>query len=94
MVAGALAWVVWGRERDDRLPAAVSEALAQVLGHVMLPWRPTSGALGWLLGGAHSGLGFGRLGGVLAPCVLGCLLLGYHPLCVDYLWTLRCELQL
>ena len=63
MVAGALAWVVWGRESCDGLPAGVGEALAQALGHVMLPRRPAGGAVGWTLGGLRPSLGFGRLGG-------------------------------
>ena len=65
-----MAWVVWGREHCDGLPAGVGEALAQNLGHVMFPWRLAGGALGWSLGQVREGLGFGRLGGVLAPCGL------------------------
>ena len=37
--------------------------LAQLLGHVMLPWRPAGGTLGWIFGGVRTGLEFGRLGG-------------------------------
>ena len=37
LVAGALAWVVLGKEHCDGLPVGVSEALAQFPGHVMLP---------------------------------------------------------
>ena len=51
MAAGSLAWVVWGRERCDGLRAGVGEALAQLLGHVMLPWRPAGGTLGCTVGG-------------------------------------------
>ena len=51
MAAGSLTWVVWGRERSDRLPAGVGEALAQLLGHVMLPRRPAGGTLVGHLGG-------------------------------------------
>ena len=73
--------MVWGRERCDGQPAGVSEALAQVLSHVMLPGRPAGGGLGWSYGGVRSGLGFGRLGGVLAPCRMGYdhPVLGYPP---------------
>ena len=83
MVTGPLAWEVWGREPCDGLPAGVSEALAQVLGHVRLPWPPTGGTLGWTLGGGggglRTGLGFERLGGgVLVPCGTGC----DHPVMV------------
>ena len=46
MVAGALAWVVLGRESCYGLLAWVGEALAQALGHVMLPWRPAGGDTG------------------------------------------------
>ena len=84
MAAGSLAWVVWGSERCDGLPAGVGEALAQLIGHVMLPWRPAGGTLGWALGGVRPGLGFGRLGGVLALCGMG----GDHPsLAYPYLFV-------
>ena len=87
-MAGAMAWAVWGPERCDGLPAALGEALAQVLGHAMMPWRPAGGALGWALGEMRRGLGFGRLGGVLAPCGLveSHPVLGYPHLFVDAAW--------
>ena len=94
MAAGPLAWVVWGSERCDRLTASVGEALAQLIGHVMLPWRPAGGTLGWTLGGVRRGLGFGRLGGVLAPCGMGYdhPVLVYPNLFVDAAWdSLRGE---
>ena len=94
MAAGSLAWVVWGSERCDGLPAGVGEALAQLIGHVMLPWRPAGGTLGWTLGGVRPGLGLGRLGGVLAPCGMGYdhPVLVYPNLFVDAAWdSLRGE---
>ena len=88
MVAGALAWVVCNRESCDGLPAGVGEALAQAVGHVMLPWRPAGGTLGWTLGGVRPGLGLGRLGGVLVPCGMGYdhPVLDYPQLFVDAAW--------
>ena len=94
MAAGSLAWVVWGSKRCDGLPAGVGEALAQLIGHVMLPWRPAGGTLGWTLGEVRPGLGFGRLGGVLAPCGMGYdhPALAYPYLFVDAAWdSLRWE---
>ena len=94
MATGSLAWVVWGSERCDGLPAGVSEALAQLIGHVMLPWRPAGGTLGWTLGGVRTGLGFGKLGGVLAQCGIGYdhPVLVHPSLFVDAAWdSLRGE---
>ena len=87
-MAGAMAWAIWGLERCDGLPAVVGEALAQVLGHATMPWRPAGRALGWALGEMRRGLGFGRLGGGLAPCGLveSHPVLEYPQLFVDAAW--------
>ena len=73
MVAGSLAWMVWGRERCDGLPAGLGVALAQLLGHVMWPWRPAGGSLGWTMAGGGRGPVWSSKGwgGVLAPCGMG-----------------------
>ena len=88
MAVGSLAWVVWGRERCDRLPAGVGEAVAQLLGHVMLLWRPAGGTLSWTLGGLRPGLGVSKFGGVLAPCGIRYdhPVLVYPNLFVDAAW--------
>ena len=94
MAAGSLAWVVWGSERCDGLPAGVGEALAQLIGHVILPWRAAGGTLGWTPGGVRLRQGFGRLGGVLAPFGMGYdhPVLVYPNLFVDAAWdSLRGE---
>ena len=51
MAAGSLASVVWGRERCHGLLAGVGEALAQMIGHSIVPCRPAGSTLGWTLGG-------------------------------------------
>ena len=97
MVEGPLAWVVWGRERCDGLPVGVSEAPAQVVGHVMLPWRPAGGTLRWTLGGGGEdrfGVRKAGWGGVLAPCGMGYdhPVMAYPQLSVDAGWdSLRGE---
>ena len=60
----------------------------------MLPWRPAGGTLGWTLGGVRTGFGFGRLGGVLAPCGMGYNhpVMAYPHVFVDAAWdSLRGE---
>ena len=83
---GALAWVVWGGERFEGLPARVGR-----------PWPRSrgpscclrGGTLGWTLGGLRPGLGFGKLGGALRPCGMGYdhPVMGYPHLFVNAAWN-------